>query len=65
MAVAHCESTWSWGAVSPDGQNIGGFQVNLVHGYSREYLLVPEHNVRVAYAIWLDNAGWGPWSCKP
>jgi hypothetical protein len=58
---------------------VGLLQINLVHWQRvsafvgvpfrlREealpYLLDPEVNVRVAYAIWSDQ-GWAPWSCKP
>jgi hypothetical protein len=48
-------------AVSPDGQNVGIFQLNQVHGY---YPGLAE-NVAKAHAIYVDHGGWGPWSCKP
>jgi hypothetical protein len=73
LAVAWCESNHRPNAVSPDGANIGLFQVNVIHKgrvnattteLAAILLLDPETNVRVAYAIWADQ-GWGPWSCKP
>lgn len=64
LTVTLCESTWRWREVSDDGQNVGAFQVNLIHGYTREWLLNPQHNVDAAYHIWLDQ-GWAPWSCSP
>ena len=60
LAVAWCESRFNPQAVSPDGQNVGVFQVNLVHGYYPG----AEANVAKAYAIWTDQ-GWAPWSCRP
>lgn len=70
VAVARCESRLDFSAVSADGQNVGGFQVNLVHvgkvGGRAEQLLVPQINVMVAYSIWLDYGGhWTAWSCRP
>ena len=64
VSVVMCESGGNWGAISADGQNIGGLQINLVHGYSVAYLLVREHNIAVGYALWLDQ-GWSPWACAP
>lgn len=49
-------------AVSPDGENLGLFQLNRVHG--GDELLDPATNVAVAYQLWLDQ-GWAPWSCRP
>jgi len=62
--IMMCESSGYADSVSPDGQNAGLFQINLIHGYSTEYLLVPENNVAVAYGIYQDQ-GWGPWACAP
>jgi hypothetical protein len=67
LAVAWCESRHDPGAVSPDGQNLGLFQINVIHEgklQPGESLLDPVVNVRIAYQIWADQ-GWGPWSCKP
>ena len=52
------------------GTSRGLFQVNGdAHagrvGGDLDALFDPVTNVRVAYAIWRDNAGWGPWSCRP
>ena len=52
------------------GTSRGLFQVNgAAHagrvGGDLDALFDPATNVRVAYAIWRDNAGWGPWSCRP
>jgi hypothetical protein len=47
-------------AVSADGQNVGIFQLNQVHGYYPDL----GANVAKAYAIWIDSR-WIPWSCKP
>ena len=62
LAVLWCESRGDPSAVSPDGQNIGLFQLNLIHGYYPG----PEENVAKAYAIWLDYGGhWTAWACRP
>ncbi len=67
VAVARCESHLDFNAISADGQNVGGFQINLVHvgkaGGDAAQLLIPSVNVGVAYAIWLDQ-GWLPWACR-
>mgnify|MGYP001388050227 CR=1 FL=1 len=60
LAVARCESGLDPNAVSPDGANIGVFQINVVHGYYPGLIA----NVAKAYEIWRDQ-GWAPWSCKP
>jgi hypothetical protein len=68
-SIFWCESTGDWGAISPDGSNFGGMQINAIHawrlGGNLDLLLIPEVNVRVACDIYRDNAGWGPWACKP
>ena len=67
--VMMCESGGDPAAISPDGQNWGLMQVNLVHlwrvGGDPYRLLDPETNVRVAWDIYVDGGGWGPWACKP
>jgi len=67
LAVAWCESRFDPQAIG--GDNYGLFQVNAVHaGRVRgdlRSLLEPHTNTRVAYAIYIDNAGWGPWACQP
>lgn len=67
LAVATCESTLRLDAVSPDGQNIGPMQVNVIHsGKLRpgESLYDPAVSVRIAHDIYVDQ-GWGPWACRP
>ena len=63
-ACPHGESGGDPSAISPDGRNVGLFEINLVHGYTVAQLLDPPTNIRVAYAIWREQ-GWSPWSCKP
>lgn len=63
-----CESHGDPRAISADGQNWGLGQVNLVH-LSRVNgdpyaLLDPATNIRVMHDIYIDNAGFSPWSCK-
>jgi len=69
-ALIQCESGGNPKAVSPDGQNWGLTQLNVIHraraerlGYSWAQMLDPVANLRVAYDLWLDQ-GWGPWACK-
>ena len=67
LSVLSCESRGD-PAAHRDG-NYGLFQINAVHawraGGDPAALLDPETNVRVAFDVWRDNAGWGPWACKP
>lgn len=62
--VAWCESTWRSWAISPDGQNYGWFQVNLIHGLGAS-ALDPEVNVAFAYRLSRGGTDWSHWSCKP
>jgi len=62
VRIFTCESGLRPDAISPDGQNVGVAQINLIHGYSTEYLLDAERNLAVAYALYLDQ-GWAPWAC--
>lgn len=68
LRVADCESDFVERAISPDGQNLGVFQINVIHrarvGGVVARLLEARTNVAVAFDIWRDQ-GWGPWSCKP
>ena len=50
--------------MSPDGQNIGGFQINLIWGWTREQLLDPVTNALAAIVVWRRN-GWSAWACQP
>jgi soluble lytic murein transglycosylase-like protein len=67
LSVLSCESRGDPSAYRSG--NYGLFQINSIHawrvGGKVASLLDPETNVRVAYDIWRDNAGWGPWACKP
>ncbi len=67
--MSWCESRWQADAVSPDGANLGYFQVNAVHaarvGGDLEALFDPVINIRVAYSIYAESGGWGPWACRP
>jgi len=60
--IAACESNWDENAISPDGQNVGLLQVNLVHGWTTEQLTAPAFNVAAAYDVWLSQ-GYGAWAC--
>jgi len=59
MRVAFCESSYNTRAVSRTG-DVGLFQINWIHGYSRESLKSPQFNTWVAYKLWLQR-GWQPW----
>ena len=68
------ESAGQARAVSPDGQNWGLMQINLVHlgklealtGARDPYLLLdPAVNIAVAYEVYLAAAGFSPWACAP
>jgi soluble lytic murein transglycosylase-like protein len=67
LSVLSCESRGDPAAYRAG--NYGLFQINSIHawrvGGKVASLFDPETNVRVAYDIWRDNAGWGPWACKP
>jgi hypothetical protein len=67
LSVLSCESRGDPAAYRAG--NYGLFQINSIHawrvGGKLASLFEPETNVRVAYDIWRDNAGWGPWACKP
>jgi hypothetical protein len=70
IGVAYCESRLRPTAISPNGANVGLFQINAVHrgrvarmGYRWEDLLDPRVNALVAKTIF-DEQGWGPWACR-
>jgi hypothetical protein len=67
LSVLSCESRGDPAAYRAG--NYGLFQINSIHawrvGGKVASLFEPETNVRVAYDVWRDNAGWGPWACKP
>ena len=59
--VSLCESTWRSWAVSPDGQNIGIFQINVVWGEHATTDL--ERNVAFAYELSRQGTDWSAWAC--
>ena len=61
--VAFCESTWRSWAISPDGANVGYFQINRIHGWVAS--TDPEVNVAFAYQLSKGGYDWSHWSCKP
>jgi soluble lytic murein transglycosylase-like protein len=67
LSVLRCESEGD-AAAYRDG-NYGLFQINAIHawrvGGDLSALFDPATNVRVAFEVWRDNAGWGPWACEP
>jgi hypothetical protein len=64
LLIAKCESNIRAEAIGDSGNSIGVFQINKVHFWraSRQGLLKPEVNVRIAYKIWSEQ-GWYPWTC--
>jgi soluble lytic murein transglycosylase-like protein len=67
LSVLRCESGGD--ATAYRSGNYGLFQINAIHAWrvagNLRALFDPETNVRVAFDIWRDNAGWRPWACKP
>jgi soluble lytic murein transglycosylase-like protein len=67
LSVLLCESRGDPAAYRHG--NYGLFQINAIHawrtGGDLAALFDPETNVRVAFDVWRDNAGWRPWACKP
>ena len=67
LAVLSCESGGD--VLAYNGGSMGLFQVHYPSHSGRvsgpEALYDPATNIAVAYDIWIDNAGWGPWGCKP
>ncbi len=69
IKIATCESGLQADAVSPDGNNIGLFQINRVHedwiksdlGYDWEQLKDPFVNSEVAKVLYDRAGGWSPW----
>lgn len=43
--------------------DVGIFQVNTVHGYSKEWLMDVDNNIEAAYKIY-QASGWSAWSCS-
>lgn len=73
IRIIRCESDGRSWAVSPDGQNWGAMQINLVHLDKLEaltgtrdpqVLLVPTINIAVGYAVYIAaGRTWSPWAC--
>jgi len=61
--VALCESGWRSWAISPNGQNVGYFQIN--RGWGAYASTDPETNVRFAYQLSRGGWDWSHWSCRP
>jgi hypothetical protein len=61
--VAYCESTWRSWAISPDGRNVGYFQINRIWGAYAS--TDPATNVNFAYRLSDGGRDWSHWSCKP
>ena len=63
-AIAECESALRADAVNtanPDGsEDVGLFQINSIHGRSRDELLDPVANTRFAYTLF-QTYGIAPW----
>jgi hypothetical protein len=60
--IAACESNFDENAISPDGQNVGLLQINLVHGWTTEQLTDPAFNIAAGYDVWLSQ-GYAAWAC--
>ena len=62
MRIIACESHGDENAVSPDGANVGAYQINRVHGYSYEEMTDPAISTEIAHDVWLSQ-GYGAWAC--
>lgn len=71
VAVAWCESRLGPAAVDPEGTSWGLFQLHAdtwrpYFGEERwAFVLDAAANVAMAYEIYVQGGGWGPWTCKP
>lgn len=67
VAIAKCESSLDPSRIGDkhmDYWSYGLFQINQTwHKYSKETLLDPVQNVRIAHEIYLKG-GWDRWSCN-
>ena len=65
LRIMQCESGGD--PTATGGPNYGLMQVNAVHsarvGGNLSALYDPATNIRVAYDIYVDGGGFGPWSC--
>lgn len=62
LRIIACESGGQPDAVSPDGQNAGAYQENVIHGYSYAEMTDPVRSTEIAHDIWLSQ-GYEAWSC--
>jgi len=64
VAIAKCESSLQADAFNPHNANgswdAGLFQINSVHGISKEDLMIPKVNAKYAYSLYLKK-GVQPW----
>lgn len=61
--IIECESHGDENAVSPDGENWGGLQINRSNYDGDPHdLLEPVLNVAIAYSVW-KSQGYGAWAC--
>jgi len=67
VEIANCESTLNPNAVNHKNRNgsvdVGLMMINSIHGYSKEYLLDVDNNLKVARKLY-DRQGWKPWVCS-
>lgn len=60
--IIECESGGDENAVSPDGQNVGAYQLNVVHGWTYEQMTDPIVSTDLAHDLWLSS-GYEAWAC--
>ena len=60
--IIQCESHGDENVVSPDGRNVGAFQLNVIHGFSYEDATNPPVATALAHDVWLSE-GYDAWSC--
>lgn len=67
VKIAKCESSMNPKAINTKNRNgsvdYGLFQINSVHGYTANYLLDADNNLRIARELF-DRQGWRPWVCS-
>lgn len=63
LKIINCESGGDENVVSPDGANVGAYQINVVHGFSYEEMTDPVRATEIAHDIYLGS-GYAAWSCS-
>lgn len=67
VRIAKCESSMNPKAINRKNKNgsvdYGLFQINSVHGYTENYLMDIDNNLRIARELY-DRQGWRPWVCS-